>query len=64
MAFCVTDTDINEYKAITDFLLSATETCHHVFLADPLKGPRGGSGVPPHFTDKEMEMQGVNCAAT
>lgn len=34
-------TDISEYKAIIDFLLSATEAFHHVFLADPHKGPGG-----------------------
>lgn len=32
MAFYVADTDLNEYKAVTDFLLSATKTLHHIFL--------------------------------
>lgn len=58
MVFYVADTDINEYKAIIDFLLSATETFHHIFLANLHKGPGYVcvSGVLSHFTDEEMEI--------
>lgn len=64
MVFYVTDTDINEHKAIIDFLLSATETSSY-FLGQFSPGSWVYvcvSRVLSHFTDEEMEIQGVNCA--
>lgn len=45
----VADIALSKDKAITDFLLSATETFHHVFLVNSHKGLGGGvvqSAIP------------------
>lgn len=60
--FFLTDTDISEHKAVIDFLLSAMEIFQQVSLASLHKGPSGWPGVPFHFTDKAMEMQGARSA--
>lgn len=55
-------TKISEYKAITDFLLSATEAFIMFSWLILTRAPRGWSRVLSHFIDEEIEIQGMSYA--